>query len=508
MTRAINLPAIRNLSHRRTCLPACLALQVAFWGAVSLPRSSAAQGCSGNASSPSIAAECAAQTVPRSTVARLDSKHSYSVTELIDIAEQNNPRSRVAWERAKQSAADLGVARSAYFPVLAFQALGADSRSLSPGPKPLAPRGYTTVEVPILQPSLTLDYLVFDFGRRSARVDAAVAEKVASGAHFVQANQDVAFRVASAYYKLLDAQERLKATRETLKTAQTTQDAAEVQLANGRSTMPDVLNAKAETAQDLFDMESADGDEKMARVTLTEEVGAEPSPDIVVDSMEAAPLPEELTTSIDELIKRALSDRPDLAAQVAETSAAEAVTKSAKSEYAPTIGFSATGAQSSIWPTADYGQFGNASQPTWSVSLGLHWNLFDGGLRHSEIASAESRQRESKDLYVVLHDQAVREVWTSYIAFRTALKKQAAAKTLLESANESYSASLEAYQYGVKNLIDVLTAERQLALARQSSVTARSQLFLGAVDLEFVTGNLLRSLPPATAVLPQHGSHP
>ncbi len=84
------------------------------------------------------------------------------------------------------------------------------------------------------------------------------------------------------------------------------------------------------------------------------------------------------------------------------------------------------------------------------------------------------------------------------IGSRTALRKQQAAVALLESANSSYSASLDAYKYGVKNLIDVVTAERQLAQARLSSVSARSQLFLEAVDLEFVTGNLLRNGPPAT----------
>ena len=96
-----------------------------------------------------------------------------------------------------------------------------------------------------------------------------------------------------------------------------------------------------------------------------------------------------------------------------------------------------------------------------------------------------------------------RETWTSYIGFRTALRKQQAAVALLESANASYSASLDAYKYGVKNLIDVVTAEKQLALARLSGVSARSQLFLQAVNLEFVTGNLLRSKPPAASTGPE-----
>ena len=79
---------------------------------------------------------------------------------------------------------------------------------------------------------------------------------------------------------------------------------------------------------------------------------------------------------------------------------------------------------------------------------------------------------------------------------------------LLESANASYSASLDAYKYGVKNLVDVVTAEKQLALARLSGVSARSELFLQAVNLEFVTGNLLRIRPPATKPQTQGGSKP
>jgi outer membrane protein TolC len=354
------------------------------------------------------------------------------------------------------------------------------------------------IEIPAVVPEVTLDYLIFDFGKRGAKVDAATAEKLAAGANFVQANQQVAFAVASAYYKLLTQQERLEAAQQTLKTAQTTQDAAEAQLLNGRSTLPDVLNARAETSQAVFDRESADGDEKISRVTLTETLGVEPSPDIIIDGEKTAPLPDALTVPIDALIARAMADRPDLMAQVAEIRAADDAIRSAKSEYYPKIVLSANAAQTSIWPTVDYGELGNASQPTWSAALAVEWRLFDGGARKNEVAAAQSQKRAAQDELREKRDQTTREVWTAYIGFRTALRKQQAAVALLDSANSSYSASLEAYKFGVKNLIDVVTAERQLAQARYSSVSARSQLFLEAVDLEFSTGNLLRSQPRAT----------
>src|SRR6202453_2488838 len=273
-----------------------------------------ASQCTGIASTPQAAADCAAHAIPMGTVAPLDASHTYSLAELIDLAERNNPQTRIAWESARQSAEELGIAKSSYYPLLAGQAAFADQRFILPFPKPLAPRGYVMVETPAVVPEVTLDYLIFDFGKREAKVDAATAEKLAAGAHFIQANQDVAFRVASAFYQLLTQQERLAAAEATLKTAQTTTDAAEYELRNGRSTLPDVLNARAETSQAVFDRESADGDEKIARVTLTEAVGVEPSPNITIDAASSAPLPSDLAATIDALIHRAMADLPELSA--------------------------------------------------------------------------------------------------------------------------------------------------------------------------------------------------
>src|SRR6201996_8476668 len=241
------------------------------------------------------------------------------------------------------------------------------------------------VEIPIVRPEVTLQYLIFDFGEREASVGLAKEEEFAAGADVIQENQALAFRVANAYYLLVTAQERLQAAQHTLRTAQTPQDAAENRLNNGLATLPDVLNARAETSQAVFDEESADGDEKIARVTLTEAVGADPSPNITIDSQRSAPLPEELTMSIEALIDRAMQNRPELMAQTLRIRSAEAAIRAAKAEYKPQIVLSGSVAQTSIWPAADYGVLGSASQPTWSAELGVRWRIFDGGERKNEL---------------------------------------------------------------------------------------------------------------------------
>ena len=456
--------------------------------------------CAGVATTPQAAADCAAHSIPQTSVASVDPNRAYTLAELIDIAEHNNPRTRIVWERAKQSAERLGIAKSAYYPLLAGIATFAAERIINPFPKPLAPDGFTLVTAREIQPELKLQYLLFDGGGRAARVDAATQAQLAAGANFIQANQDVAFRVASSYYRLLTAQERLTAAEQTVRTAQTTLDSAEARLRCGRATLPDVLSARSESAQAIFDRESADGDEKIARVALMETIGAEPSPNIVIDANGSAPLPENLTLTVDALIDRALAGRPDLMAAAAEIRAADDAIRAAKAEYKPRIVTAASGAFTSLWPTSSYGELGSASRLTWTAGLEIDWTLFDGGRRKNEVAEAESHRRAAQNELTEIHDKATREVWTAYINFRTAVRKNEAAAALLESANTSYSANLDAYNSGVRNLVDVVTAEKQLAQARLSGVAARSQLFLEAVSLEFVSGNLMRNLPSATTI--------
>jgi len=495
----MNRKKVRLIEYSPSLNVLFLSLLLAFSAARALGQ------CAGKVSSPAAAAECAARETPREGTAILDPAHSYTLAELIDVAEDHNPDTRTIWERAKQKARELGLAKSAYYPQLDGLAVFGDERLINPFPKPLAPRGYVMVELPIVRPEVTLQYLIFDFGKREANVDSANAERLAAGADVIQVNQALAFRVASAYYQLVTAQERLQAAQDTLRTAQTTQDAAESRLNNGLATLPDVLNARAETAKAVFDEESADGDQEIARVRLTEAVGANPSPNIVIDSQRSVPLPGKLTMSIEALIDRAMENRPELMAQTLRIRSAEAAIRAAKAEYKPQIVLSGSAAQTSLWPTADYGQLGSASEPTWSVALGIHWRIFDGGVRKNELLIAESKRREAEDELTAKEDETTREVWTAYIAFRTALRKHDAAVALLKAANASYSASLEAYKYGVKNLVDVVTTQDQLAQARLSVVSARSELFLDAVNLEFATGNLLRNQPPATELQSQDG---
>jgi len=489
-----------GLSRKFRSVPASLAWTYILFLLLSAGYERANAQCQGPLTSPEDAARCTAVSSVPMSKAEIDPAKPYRLEELIDIAETNNPRTRIAWEAAKQAANRLGIARSDYYPHLAALVLAGDQREIEPWPRPLgAPNGYFLVELPVVEAGVALQYNVYDFGRRGGRVEATQALRLATASLFQRTNQDVAFRVVTAYFNLLTAQERLAASRQIVKTAQTTQEAAEAQLANGRSTLPDVLNARAAAAQAAYDLQASIGAVDTSRVVLRETIGVEPSDAILVEEPGGIPLPTEVAESTANLVDKAMQQRPDLRAISEKLQAANAELKVAKAEYLPAVHLGAFAGQQALWPTinvAGPNPLGNANQTVWSVGVTARWTIFDGGARRNEVHLADSKRREAQDEKREKEDAIGREVWVAYVQFRTAVHQHEAAETLLTSATTSYDASLDAYKYGVKNLVDLVTAENQLAQARLAVVQSRSAVRIDAANLDYSTGTLLRQQPP------------
>src|SRR5277367_330328 len=64
------------------------------------------------------------ETVVAPHQATIDDEHVYSLGELIDIAESNSPATQAAWNRAKVTAASVGIAKSELYPTIIATASG------------------------------------------------------------------------------------------------------------------------------------------------------------------------------------------------------------------------------------------------------------------------------------------------------------------------------------------------------------------------------------------------
>src|SRR5215467_3659084 len=145
--------------------------------------------------------------VPENTAVQLpspadiDPNHVYSLVELIDIAQRRNPATRVAWEQARQAAINVGIARAAYLPALTASAVAGWEHFATPFPSNLVPQGFIIYNAQEFIPQLAVNYLLFDFGARSAAVATAGQLSIAGNVAFTAAHQQLIYNVARAYWR-------------------------------------------------------------------------------------------------------------------------------------------------------------------------------------------------------------------------------------------------------------------------------------------------------------------
>jgi outer membrane protein len=409
----------------------------------------------------------------------LEDSHPYTLPELVDIAERNNPETRVAWEQAKQKAAAAGIARSALFPTVAALA------SASYNQYSLFVTRFYHENLATFPATLSVNYTVFDFGARDAKIDQARANLLAADFTFNDTHRNVVFEVAEAYYRLLDAITQEEAAQATLTDAQTVQRAIEARLANGLATLPDVLEARAATAQARYELASIRGLEDITHGVLANVLGVAPSVPFRVEDVSKAPLPETVEQPVQTIIARALTQRPDLLAEVARLRSADAAIRGAHSAYYPTFSFSGDWGHRNSYGSQNFNPVISSHIYPYSAQLNLSWTIFDGGSRRNELVRAEAQRGEAKARAAVSRDQIENEIWTAYSNFKTAQDRREAADALLQAAEQSYSAATRSFQAGLRTFIDVTTAQRDLARARTTEAAARVEVLIALADLAF-----------------------
>jgi outer membrane protein len=421
-----------------------------------------------------------------------DPSKVYTLPELVSLAEQNNPETRAAWENAKARAADLGIAKATLYPTLAAAALAQTTRvNLFFSPT------YYRQTTDTFSPIFVLDYIIFDFGRRSQEISISRSNLLVANFQFNDTHRNIIFRVMQAYYHLLDTKGQEDAAEANLKNAETVQQDAEARLQLGLATLPDVLEARSAAAQANYDLQAAIGATVIAHGDLATALAIPPTSQFQVESIQSLTIPQEIPDTVETSIDKALSQRPDLLERVAQLRAATAEIKEAHSAYFPTLSIDGNAGLS-----RSYGQQGQApgvfsqTQETWAARLTLSWTLFDGLAREQRLAKAKADQKQAAAEVNAIRDQVENEVWSAYSTAQTALRQQKAAAALLDAAGASYNAALQSYTYGVRSQIDVVSAQRTLAQARTADVSARTQLLTGMAALAFETGDLLHAKGP------------
>jgi outer membrane protein len=428
---------------------------------------------------------------------RLPKDQNLTLGELIGFALANNPSTRSSWRAAQRAAAEAGIARAPFYPTVSGESGNDYQRSVD-----LVPHHWGSLKTWQNRNIISLDYDLIDFGRRDAAGAAALDRLFEADLLFNRMVQQVVFDVERSFYENEAAQAGVDAAQATARLAITDRRAANLRHQHGLATGPEVLLAQQRDAQAEYDLENARLAVSLAQANLAVALGVRAGEVSAIQAPNPQPLPRSLGADVDQLIDSAVRERPDLSAKVSDVRAREADVKLARAALYPTMS-----------ATTFYGEQGftyrlsnpdpktltqTAMSPEYGAGITLKWDIFTGFSRVNSIKEAEATQDAARaDLEAAEVDVAA-NVWRAYFTYVTAQRKYDYAQALLTASQSSYSSNFQSYRQGLATVVDLLSAERELAAARFTMIEARADLMISAAAVSFATG----AIPPEAAPTP------
>ena len=414
---------------------------------------------------------------------------SLSLEDCLALARQYNPAISGATEKIRELTADYRAAKSQFLPQLSFLSY---YERLEPN---RLPAGGTTAPP-------TMDFnkdetfagiagkqLLFNGGQtyystKSAKIG---AEAQMQGA--LSTGDEVAFDVAQAFYRLIEAKEDLKVAQDALGQRQEFLNLTEAFFKAGRVTKLDFFRARS-LVSDATQAEIEAGNALLlAREILARTMGLKEQTKVDIRSR----LPKEFSPApgIGLLWGQVLEKNPEIKQLDLEIKQSEALVKAAKSGYYPEVSLQ--------------GDIGTRHQDTggtkgeWLAGVFIVFPFFQGGLTKAQTVAADSRYLQSLDRKRDRLNGLKIDLTTAWQDMENSRNGVIDTRQTVASDEEAYASAKALYKNGKAIGLDVLQAEVDLTASRFNLIRCKAEYEIARARIRQIVG------APFTG--PQNPSH-
>lgn len=403
------------------------------------------------------------------------------LADLLDIALQNSPTTRAAWYRAKQAAADLGAARGAYLPPVAFNWLWQKQQT------PQVDLGDVVflTRQKIVGASLSTTYLIYDFGGRNGNLFAALAALDSLNWSYNWEVQTVLINVIQSYYNYINAVAIVEADKATVEDNQKTAEAATALRQTGVKGLADELQARTSLIQSQIILEQDQANLNIALATLIRSLGLPPDSPLSVSLLPEKLPTEKVCENMAVLMQIAKENRSDLMAMRSTILSNRFLIRSAEAALFPNL-------------TTDL-SYGKLSVndlrylDAYNIQFNLNYNVFNqfadiNAVRKAQAGLLESQANlDNEELVVFL------SVLSDYYEFLASSRVLQFSFDYIEIATKNREVAFANYKAGINTIIEVMTANNALNIARKQLTDAKTNFLTSIANLSYHTGGLSAS---------------
>jgi outer membrane protein TolC len=319
---------------------------------------------------------------------------------------------------------------------------------------------------------------IFDGGLTRLGVEGARFERAAAAAGLDAARQDLAFRAAQAFVRVLQHEATARATDAAVAAAESDRQRARNRREVGLVTEADVLAVEVHMADMRQRQIAAAGDLAVARMQLAEAVGMPLTAPVAPVRPVSRPAPADE----DALVREALTTHPRLRQASTGVQLADNGRRTARAALFPTVGLLAG------WEF-NGGTLGE-QRSSWMVGAELRINVFRGfgdsariaEARHAHVRATAERDRVARRIEV--------DIRTALAQLAAARAREEAGRTALLQARESQRIVRDRYETGLATVTDVLRAAEATLDAESRATAAETDVILQTAALDRALGRL------------------
>lgn len=341
-------------------------------------------------------------------------------------------------------------------------------------------------------------------------LNSALKRRDAAASSLERARQAIAVDVTQSFLQLYLDKELMRIATKTFEASKARQSLLQGQKVVGSVSPADFLRQVAQTSADeaytITTKARLRNDEialiRKLRLDATRSyMFADPQFPLPAASFEDSPENASENSKAEALIRRALTQRPDLISFRLQAEAAERDVRVARADYYPKLNltFTLAGDAKTLYRQVVNGtdqlpssqralseQLGD--QTNYTVALTLSFNVFDRFLTRLNTARARLVANNAALDYDDTRNQVVADVRQVLADLGAARQQALATRQTVASAQKAYDTVSARYRVGASSFLDVLSAQAALTQAQAADAQATTAVQLQRKLLEYVTG--------------------
>lgn len=377
----------------------------------------------------------------------------------VDMALCNHPQARSTWAAIKIQAGVLGEARAAYLPTVnaTISKLNNKNVDLAGQISDTSSNGRTK--------NYSLTYRLFDFGARSANLEAANQSLIAALASHDAMLQKVLNSVIGGYFDAMTAQAAYVSRAQAFELAVSTLQASQRREKQGVAALSDTLQAQTALAKAKLALHRAQGDKHKAFAVLMYAMGMPTRTDVLLPSEFDVPQTQ-YVSDLAQWLQEAQAKHPAIASSRAQWLAAQAKVKATSAAGLPTLDYNHNYYENG-YPNQGLNALGTGVT---TRGFALTIPLFDGFGSTYRVRGAQAQAEQAQAQLADTEQQILMEVVKTHADALSALGNLQSSENLLLAARAAVGSSQKRYDKGAADVLEVLSTQSALTDAEQERV--------------------------------------